>query len=134
MRLMIAAVTMLLAGVVLMPQAAQAGFYSGNDLLQSCQVARDDKAYFEKNYECMAYVTGAVDAFNTTREAAGLKSCLPKNVTMGRLRDVTVDYMGDHPDLLDKSASNLVFAATRAKWPCKPEKKSKARAAARKRK
>ncbi|RZJ78305.1 MAG: hypothetical protein EOO47_14220, partial [Flavobacterium sp.] len=37
----------------------------------------DSKTYVENTYECVAYITGAVDAFNTTREVNKLKSCIP---------------------------------------------------------
>lgn len=107
----------------LFPVPAQAGFYSGNALFEVCTVERGDAAYFEKTYECAAYVAGAVDAFNTTREANKLKSCIPAGVTISRLKDVTVDFMRANPSSRDKSASALVFAATRKAWPCTKKKK-----------
>ena len=48
---------------------ASASFYSGEQLLDICTVERSRDDYLEKSYECIAYITGAVDAFNTTREA-----------------------------------------------------------------
>ncbi|MGV3769594.1 MAG: Rap1a/Tai family immunity protein [Sphingobium phenoxybenzoativorans] len=110
--------------------AASAGFYSGNDLYEICTVERESKTYVEKTYECVAYVTGAVDAFNTTREANNLKSCIPPDVTISQLKDVTVKYLGNNPIDRAKSASSQVFAATRKAWPCsesagKPTTKAK---------
>lgn len=102
----------------LLPGAAHAGFYSGKDLYDTCTIERGQPDYFEKAYECAAYVAGAVDAFNTTREANKLKSCIPPGVTMGRLREVTVNYLRDHPAERKASASTLVFSATRKAWPC----------------
>lgn len=102
----------------LWPGTAEAGFYSGNDLYDSCTVERGRPEFFEKSYECVAYIGGAVDAFNTTREANRLKSCIPAGVTLAKLQDVTVAYLRDHPAERKKSASNLVFSATRAAWPC----------------
>jgi len=98
---------------------ASAGFYSGNDLYDICTVDRESKSYIEKTYECVAYITGAVDAFNTTREANKLKSCIPSGVTINQLKDVTVDYLRNNPIDRNGSASGQVFAATRKAWPCK---------------
>lgn len=118
---------MLIAPLAMMAAPAEAGFYSGNDLLEACSVEQGSPNYFERNYECVAYVAGAVDAFNTTREANGLKSCIPGGTTMGDLRTVTLDYLRDHRKERQKSASQIVFTATRAEWPCKkPSAKAKA--------
>ena len=51
-----------------MPVAAEAGFYTGDALYAICTTERGSKDYVEKTYECIAYITGAVDAFNTTRK------------------------------------------------------------------
>ncbi|MDF0541702.1 Rap1a/Tai family immunity protein [Sphingobium sp. H39-3-25] len=101
---------------------AQAGFYSGDALYEVCTVERGDAAYFEKTYECAAYIAGAVDAFNTTREANKLKSCIPAGVTISNLKDATVDFMRANPAGRNKSASALVFSATRKAWPCRKKK------------
>lgn len=97
---------------------ADAGFYSGADLLGICTTERSDPAYFEKTYECVAYISGAVDAFNTTRAANKLKSCIPAGVTISQLREATVDYLRANPPARRTSASTLVFSATRKAWPC----------------
>lgn len=112
------------AVVGLFSVSADAGFYSGNALYEVCTTERDSKTYVENTYECVAYITGAVDAFNTTREVNKLKSCIPANVTISQLKDVTVDYLGKNPNDRKKSASSQVFAATRKAWPC-PTKKSR---------
>ena len=111
------------AAIGLVPVAAEAGFYSGDELYDSCTAEHSDKGYFEKTYECVAYISGAVDAFNTTREANNLKSCIPADVTIARLRDVTVDHLRRNPVDRKGSASKMVFAATRKAWPCKRRKR-----------
>ena len=111
-----------IAALGLFPAAAYAGFYSGTELHGICTADRSDPTYVEKTYECIAYITGAVDAFNTTRAANNLKSCIPPKVTISQLKEVTVAYLADNPKSLDKSASMLVFAATRQKWPCGKKK------------
>jgi hypothetical protein len=102
----------------LIPVAADAGFYSGNELYDVCTAEKGDKGYVESAYQCLAYITGAVDAFNTTREAAKLKSCIPPDVTISQLKDVTVAYLRDNPETRNASASSQVYAATRKAWAC----------------
>lgn len=112
------------AAIGLSAAPASAGFYSGEQLLEICTAKRSTPDYLEKTYECVAYITGAVDAFNTTREVNKLKSCIPGKVTVGQLREATVDYLLANAKERDKSASTLVFAATRKAWPC-PKGKAK---------
>lgn len=122
----------LMAGAL--PHAAEAGFYSGDALYESCTADKDAKDYFERSYECVGYISGAVDAFNTTREAAGLKSCIPAGVTINDLRKTTVAYLEKNPkDRVANSASSQVFAATRKAWPCKAAASKKAAPKKRKR-
>jgi hypothetical protein len=101
-----------------LPVPAQAGFYSGNELLGLCTAERADSTYFDKTYECVAYIAGAVDSFNDTRAVNKLKRCIPRKVTISQLKDVTVDYLRANPTDRKNSASTLVFAATRKAWPC----------------
>lgn len=117
-----------IAGLAFLPLPAQAGFYGGDALYETCSTPKDSKDYFERSYECVGYISGAVDAFNTTREANGLKSCIPANVTISDLRKTTVDYLSRNPkDRAANSASSQVFAAIRKAWPCKaaPQRKKK---------
>jgi len=115
---------MLIAMPGFFPAPAQAGFYSGNELFDICSTERNNPDYFEKTYECVGYISGAVDAFNTTRKVNNLKSCIPAGVTINQLKAVTVDYLRANPRDRDRasSASELVFAATRKAWPCKKKK------------
>lgn len=123
----------LLAASGIHAPAAHAAFYTGDQVYALCTAERGSSGFVEKTYECIAYVTGAVDAFNTVREASKLKRCIPPDVTIDRLRIVTVDYLRDHPETLNGSASNLVFAAINKTWPCampapeKPVRKTRRR-------
>lgn len=106
-------------GLLAVPVApVQAGYYSGRDLLAICTADKDSPEYFEKTYECAAYISGAVDAFNQVRENSKLKRCIPRNVTIKQLRDATVKYMRANYVAGGKSAASVVFAATRKAWPC----------------
>lgn len=117
---------------IALPTLARAGFYSGEELYAVCNADKGDKAFFEKSYECIGYISGAVDAFNTTRENLGLKSCIPASVTISELRTATVRYLGRNPKDRAGSASSQVFAAMRKAWPC-PAAKSPAKKARKKR-
>ncbi|MFZ2996057.1 Rap1a/Tai family immunity protein [Sphingobium sp.] len=112
------AITGIIVGLGCIAPAAHAGFYSGNQLLDVCTAEKSSPSYVENTYECVAYVAGAVDAFNTTREVNKLKSCIPAKVTLEKLKSATVDYLRANPKKRDESASALVFAATRKAWPC----------------
>lgn len=125
MRLMMRMLPCLVAiiGFGLPAAPALAGFYSGSELFDICTTERSNSAYFEKSYECVGYIAGAVDAFNRTREVNKLKSCLPPDVTISQLKDVTVDYLRANPnDRKSSSAGTLVFSAMRKAWPCKKQK------------
>lgn len=101
---------------------ASAGFYSGSELLEVCTADRNKSNYFEKTYECVAYIAGAVDSFNTTRAVNNLNSCIPAGVTINQLKNVTVDFMRAHRTGQNASASAIVFSATRKAWPCRKKK------------
>ncbi|WP_404479814.1 Rap1a/Tai family immunity protein [Novosphingobium sp. BL-52-GroH] len=114
-----------LAAVVplgLVPVAAGASFYTGEELYAVCTAQRESKAYVENTYECIAYITGTIDAFNTIRRTNKLRSCIPADVTIAQLRSATVAYLRDNPQDRSASASELVFAATRRQWPCGKKK------------
>lgn len=121
-----------LASFSLFPVAAHAGFYSGEDLYAVCTADKAGKDYFEKSYECVGYISGAVDAFNTTREANKLKSCIPGGVTISQLRATTVEYLGNNPIDRQNAASSQVFAAIRKAWPCASTTKAPAKTKSRK--
>lgn len=101
---------------------AQAAFYSGNELFDICTTERASSAYFEKTYECVAYIAGAVDSINDARAANKLKKCIPGKVTISQLKDVSVKFLRENPADRDKPASVLVLAATRKAWPCSKRK------------
>lgn len=97
---------------------ARAAFFTGEELYKVCTVARGAKTYVESTYQCISYITGTIDAFNTIRRSKAAKSCVPEDVTIGRLRAATVDYIEANPKKRGESASALIFAATREAWPC----------------
>lgn len=120
----------------LLPVAADASFYTGNELYKVCTADRGSNTYVENTYECIAYITGAVDAFNTVRRTDTTRTCIPGDVTIAELRRATVAYLSDNPDKRSESASDLVFAATRTQWPCasKPATSAKTKKKATKKK
>ena len=119
---------LLTAPLGLVPVAAEAGFYTGDELYAICTRERGSSDYVEKTYECIAYITGAVDAFNTTRKVNKLDSCIPADVTINQLKTETIDYLRNNPKDRQGPASEQVFAATRKAWPCVAPKASQKKA------
>lgn len=107
-----------IAPLGLVPISAGASFYTGTQLYAICTAEKISESYIENTYECIAYITGAVDAFNTRRDQTRRLSCIPSGVTISELRAATVGYLRDNPMKRDESAAALVFAATRTQWPC----------------
>lgn len=102
---------------------ARAAFYTGTELYEVCTVQRGAKTYVESTYECISYITGTIDAFNTIRRSNKLQSCIPEDVTIGQLRQATVAYLDANPKKRGETGSALIFAATREAWPCGGKKK-----------
>lgn len=111
------------AGSALASLPARASFYSGDELYKVCTAQRGSTSYVENTYECIAYITGSVDAFNTFRRTNSMKSCIPEDVTIAQLRRTTVAYLKANPGKRGETASALVFAATREEWPCAKKRK-----------
>ena len=110
--------TAIFAVLVFCPVSAGASFYSGNELLGLCTTERASTTYFEKTYECVAYISGTVDTFNSSPDLDKRKFCIPGNVTISQLKETTVEFLRANPENRDSSASAFVFSATVKAWPC----------------
>jgi len=99
MNLIVAAVLAIsMAGTV---QARQT---TGNHLMEHCISAPDGF--------CAGYINGVID----TNHAL---FCVPPKVTNRQIINITIIYLHDHPEKLDRSAPNLVINALQAAFPCK---------------
>ena len=97
----------LIAAAVLaisMVGTVQAGLTTGNYLMKQCTSAPDSF--------CAGYIAGVID----TNHAL---FCFPPEVTNRQIINITIIYLHDHPEKLDRHAPNLVIKALRAAFPCK---------------
>jgi len=99
MNLIVAAVL-----AVSMVGTVQAGLTTGNHLMKHCISAPDSF--------CAGYIKAVID----TNHAL---FCVPPKVTNRQIINITIIYLHDHPEKLDRSAPNLVINALQAAFPCK---------------
>jgi hypothetical protein len=88
---------------------ADAYFENGNSLYGHCQKPRISVF----GALCGGYVSGVLDAL----ENLGA-SCVPGEATREQVTDVVTLYLRDHPEKRHLSASELVTAALKEKFPC----------------
>ena len=93
----------------------QAGFYTGNQILSSCQ----NGAANEQSI-CASYLGGIADAMDLLVGAGIMPTliCMPGDASRDRLRDVFVAYANENPAELDEVASATVIAAFMGAFPC----------------
>jgi hypothetical protein len=85
-------------------------FFTGNDLLAFCNPAISDG--------CRGYVAGISDAMANTSPVAGHTACIPKDVALEQLTDVTIAYLRSHANMRHYSAASQVAAAISEGFPC----------------
>ena len=102
-----------LAGMLLACEAA--AVTTGTDLLGYCAGA-ESEATVESGI-CRGYVSAVADMM-TNYPFAGLKACLPFDVTTDQLVSVSSKYLRDHPGVLHLSAYTNIAAALVLAYPC----------------
>lgn len=95
---------------------AVTAFQTGNDLQYSC--IRQD--------HCIAYVVGAVDAWDDSFIAFRSKLfCTPAGLTQGQAADIFAHFLDTHPEKRHLAAADLVLSAMMDAFPCsKPHRHS----------
>ena len=86
--------------------AAQAEFYTGNDVLSKMEGSHSDKMAM------LGYVAGVSDALQKTVH------CVPSNVTLGQLHDMFKQHLINFPESRHFTADSLLANLLRANWPC----------------
>jgi len=86
---------------------AQAGFFTGNDLLQ-----RIDSESHGDVMLSIGYVMGVFDV------GQNILHCAPGGVTSGQIRDMTAAYLRGFPAKRHRSADVLITEVLAAAWPC----------------
>ncbi|MCZ6859408.1 MAG: Rap1a/Tai family immunity protein [Alphaproteobacteria bacterium] len=103
----IAFVVVCLFGVAATMQQSHAGppFADGHLILDMCS---SQGSYFGKGY-CMGYLAGASDQIRTSADAPQGNICASQTANdIAKFIDLTVRYLRDHPNELNRSASSLL--------------------------
>ncbi|SFI64553.1 hypothetical protein SAMN04515648_0948 [Phyllobacterium sp. CL33Tsu] len=99
---------LLVAAMVVATSSAQAGFYTGNEMLEMCEAKRGtvDRAI------CNGFITGVADSMDAIRAWLGIKrQCVPGRVTTGQLVDLLKDYLEKHPAVRHDDAGAIAVLA-----------------------
>lgn len=96
--------------------SAEARFYSGNDLIVLIRehekaIREQDGVNFYEAGKYQGYIIGTYDAFS-------LFMCPPKNVTVGQISAIVIDYFNKNPKQWHLPASSLVQSALFEAFPC----------------
>lgn len=93
---------------------AQKDITSGNYYLSACQA-------FATNNFSMAFESGQCAGF-LQAVISGTKNggivCIPSKVTLGQVAKVVVQYLENHPQILEQDFILLASYAVGATWPC----------------
>jgi hypothetical protein len=75
----------------------------------------------ENQGACIAYVTGAVDAYVGTSLVNFGRSyvCVPPQVTNQQITNVAVAFLRAHPEMQDMNAALVVIQGVSASYPCR---------------
>lgn len=86
----------------------------GNELLQICKSEPDVPDAFDG---CDTYIVGATDALDLV--ALHLTNiCRPERHSIQQLRDITVQWLEEHPEERHRPAAKLIGLALAEAWPC----------------
>ena len=93
----------------------QAGFYTGNQILSSCQSG--DPPWQSL---CASYLGGIADAMELLVGAGIMPKliCMPGDTATDGLREIFVAYANENSAELDQIASATVIAAFMGAFPC----------------
>jgi hypothetical protein len=89
-------------------------FFTGNQLLQSCQSADSTERGF-----CLGFVAGIADMLMSGPSTGKLGACFPDGVIVRQAMDVAVQYLVAHPEDRHFPAADLVAVALATTFPCR---------------
>lgn len=102
-----------LAAVFAIPADAAGEFKSGNEIKVGLEGWVDkNSTEYVRDGVAFGYVIGVHDALS------GSVICSGDNVTQGQVVNVVLKYMRQNPEVLDRSADQVIAAALKAVWPC----------------
>jgi Rap1a immunity proteins len=94
-----------LAASALAEEERGVDWITGKQLLSDCERGDDF---------CLGYIMGATASFL----GHGSSFCLPTGVSGNQVKDLVNIWLKEHPELLQKTASYLVFQALKERLPC----------------
>lgn len=99
----------LMIALLVVPAVANAGFFSGNELLDKM----NSKDYMDKA-QALGYVQGVFDA------GQRIFHCAPdgSGVNAGQAHDIVKNYLERNPANRNFAADTLINEAFRKVWPC----------------
>ena len=109
--------TVVAAALAVSSLPASANYLTGKDLYGDCSKPQGS---FSQGF-CSGYISGVVDAIEHYQVSKGAEKivCVPKEASIGQVKEVVVRYLTQHPDERNNTASSLVWDAVRKAFPCK---------------
>lgn len=94
---------------------------SAGDLLRACASSRLTASGRERRRYCAGFVSGVEESVRLLGlgKAAGLRLCMPVDVTAAQLADAFVRYGAAHDDRLDEPAAGVALYALSEAYPCR---------------
>ena len=107
----------LAAALAISSSPASANYLTGKDLYADCSKPQGS---FSQGF-CSGYISGVVDAIEYYQVSKGAEKsvCIPKEVSIGQVKEIVVRYLTQHLDQRNNTASSLVWDAVRNAFPCK---------------
>lgn len=68
---------------------------------------------------CQGYITAIADEMSGGFEFRKFRACIPKDTTVGQMRQVVSKWLGDHPKYHQDPGAGLVAEALSEAFPCK---------------
>jgi hypothetical protein len=102
-----------ITAVAATPADAAGEFKTGNEIKVGLEGWVDkNSTEYVRDGVAFGYVIGVHDALS------GSVVCSGDNVTQGQVINVVLKFMRQNPEILDRSADQVVAAALKAVWPC----------------
>jgi hypothetical protein len=97
---------------------ASAYWAEGEELLKWCSSEHTDPLYIE----CIGYIQGHMDTALIGGAFEQRFICLPDDITLSHVGEITVTYLKNHADTKQKAASFALLDALHDVYPCKSRK------------
>ncbi len=105
--------TILSLGLVLSGNVSAEKYFDGTQVLKMCNAN-----FSEMSAGCSMFILGSAEAFRMAG-FSGQKYCLPDSINNQQLKKEYVDYLTQHPQSLNYSATSLFFASLMQNHSCK---------------